>query len=114
MPPVVARQILEHPDEGVIPAKSFKSASVAFIMLEEYESKSLQVGSCELITWLDRVYVAFDMLVDAYGERVNKIETVRDVWVGGAKALLPATACLMPAVGRRDLRRQRGAPRRGR
>jgi len=27
--------------------------------------------------WLDRVYVAFDSMVDSYNERVNKIEVVR-------------------------------------
>lgn len=31
------------------------------------------------MSWLDRVYVAFDGLVDAYGERVNKIEVVRSM-----------------------------------
>ena len=29
------------------------------------------------MSWLDRIFVAFDGLVDAYGERVNKIEVVR-------------------------------------
>jgi len=32
------------------------------------------------MTWLDRVYVAFDSLVDLYGERVNKIEVVRSTF----------------------------------
>lgn len=30
----------------------------------------------DLMSWLDRIFVAFDGLVDAYGERVNKIEVV--------------------------------------
>ena len=38
-----------------------------------------QLESCdprEVMRWLDKVYVAFDNVVDAYGERVNKVEVV--------------------------------------
>jgi hypothetical protein len=41
-------------------------------------SQSAEEDPRSLMTWLDKVYVAFDSLVDAYGERVNKIEVVRD------------------------------------
>lgn len=33
------------------------------------------------MSWLDRVFVAFDVLVDAYGERVNKIEVVANTYL---------------------------------
>ena len=33
------------------------------------------------MSWLDKIYTAFDGLVDAYGERVNKIEVVANTYL---------------------------------
>jgi hypothetical protein len=74
MPPVIARALLDD-----IPAadltRSFEFATIAFVSLEDYEAKT-SGDPVALVAWLDAVYVAFDALVDAYGERVNKIEIV--------------------------------------
>ena len=77
MPPAVARSLLE----GVQPeelARTFPSASIAFVLLEEYATMARGPPE-ELLAWLDGIYSAFDALVDAYGERVNKLEIVSNL-----------------------------------
>jgi hypothetical protein len=76
MPPVVARELLEDkPPEAL--AHCFPNVSIAFVSLEDYAARASGDPS-ELLSWLNAVYIAFDALVDAYEERVNKIEIVRE------------------------------------
>ena len=78
MPRVVARQLLDGtPPEAL--ARSFPAAAIAFVSLADYAEKAQAAAGNpgELLAWLDAVYVAFDALVDRYGDRVNKLETVR-------------------------------------
>lgn len=98
MPPAVARALLDDKPAADLTC-SYPSATIAFVELDDFSDKvggqrylfkffvlicwysnPLQVGGSptELLQWLDHVYVAFDALVDAYGERVNKIEVVSD------------------------------------
>jgi hypothetical protein len=71
MPPAVARALLEGaPPESL--TRSFESASIAFVALEDF--KTLGTGDpAALLGWLDRVYTAFDGLVDAYANGVSKV-----------------------------------------
>lgn len=73
MPPTIARALLQ----GAAPetlTQSFASASIAFVALEDFKG----VGTDQpklVLDWLDRVYTAFDGLVDSYGNGVNKVGT---------------------------------------
>lgn len=73
MPPTVAQALL-----GGTPAyelsRAFGSATVAFIALDDFCDKEAEGNPTALLAWLNAVYAAFDGLVDAYGDRINKIE----------------------------------------
>jgi NADH:ubiquinone oxidoreductase subunit K len=71
MPPLVAQQLLSGTPAFEL-TRSYPDVSVAFVCLVDYESKSIK--PLELISWLDAVYSAFDGLVDAYDDRINKVE----------------------------------------
>lgn len=86
MPPTIARALLVGTPAFDL-TRSFAGASIAFIALDDTRGEGGSGGGVEaaaaggdpaaLLAWLNAVFVAFDGLVDAYGERVNKIEVVR-------------------------------------
>ena len=107
MPPAVARSLLEDvPPEAL--ARTFPGATIAFVLLEDYAAKARGPPG-ELMAWLDCVYSAFDALVDAYEERVNKIEIVRAA--DGARIVAYGVALHFPSPpqsGRQHVPSQHG------
>ena len=70
---------LIHPDTL---KHSFASVSVAFIEITDWNDRMAAAGdnSAALLSqfsWLNHVYVAFDALVDKFGDSICKIEEVR-------------------------------------
>jgi hypothetical protein len=86
MPPLVAHELLLG-TPAIDLTRNYESVSIAFISLSDYAS--LNDAPSETIDWLNTVYAAFDGLVDAYQDRINKIEIVSNTYVVAAGLPVP-------------------------
>ena len=73
MPPHVARQLLAGTPAHEL-SRSYDGVTIAFISLDDFREKESAGDPMALIEWLNDVYQAIDGLVDAYCERITKIE----------------------------------------
>ena len=74
MPPAIARALLK----GAAPeslTQSFESMTIAFVALDEFKTLGGD-DSASVLARLNLVYTAFDGLVDAYGDSVNKVMAI--------------------------------------
>jgi len=83
VPPPIARALMSG-----VPAheltRSFESASIAFIVLTDFDHMVAFLEPHQLLRWLDDVYGTFDRLIDLYDETIMKIETVMGSYVVAA------------------------------
>lgn len=80
MPRPVARALLAGTPAYEL-TTDFDPAIVCFISLVDFERTAADLGPEALLTWLNRIYGAFDALVDLYPANVSKIECVSDVYL---------------------------------
>jgi hypothetical protein len=83
MPRSIARALIVGQPAAEL-TRSFPSASIAFIALTDFEQLATTLQPYELLYWLDACYSTFDRLIDLYGEAINKIETVSNVYLVSA------------------------------
>jgi hypothetical protein len=83
MPRPIARALISGMPAAQL-TRSFPSASIAFIALTDFENLATKMEPYELLYWLDACYSTFDRLIDLYGEAINKIETVSNVYLVSA------------------------------